>query len=112
MVDGTTAALTPSAVSLAATWDINVVAGIGHLLADEVKDKRADILLAPTGNFYPFSCFGGDEGWVIWCGAVCAGGLEIHFFRGWLGVSSGALTILDPARGKPAVYQADIITLM
>jgi beta-glucosidase len=50
MVDGTTAALTPSAVSLAATWDLNIVAGIGHLLADEVRDKRADILLAPTGK--------------------------------------------------------------
>jgi len=50
MVDGTTAALTPSAVSLASTWDINVVAGIGHLLATEMKDKQADILLAPTGG--------------------------------------------------------------
>lgn len=50
MVDGTTAALTPSAVSLAATWDIDIVAGIGELLATEVRDKKADILLAPTGK--------------------------------------------------------------
>lgn len=50
MVDGTTAALTPSAVSLASTWDINIVAGIGHLLATEMRDKKADILLAPTGE--------------------------------------------------------------
>lgn len=50
MVDGTTAALTPSAVSLASTWDVNVVAGIGHLLATEMRDKKADILLAPTGE--------------------------------------------------------------
>lgn len=52
MVDGTTAALTPSAVSLAATWDIDIVAGIGELLATEVRDKKADILLAPTGKNY------------------------------------------------------------
>lgn len=50
MVDGTTAALTPSAVSLAATWDIDIVAGIGELIATEVRDKKADILLAPTGK--------------------------------------------------------------
>lgn len=49
MVDGTTAALTPSAVSLSATWDVEIVAGIGELLATEVRDKKADILLAPTG---------------------------------------------------------------
>lgn len=54
MVDGTTAALTPSAVSLAATWDVDIVAGIGELLATEVRDKKADILLAPTGkNHFP-----------------------------------------------------------
>lgn len=51
MVDGTTAALTPSAVSLAATWDLDIISGIGHLLATEVKDKKADILLAPTGEY-------------------------------------------------------------
>ncbi|KAF8418432.1 glycoside hydrolase superfamily [Tirmania nivea] len=50
MVDGTTAALTPSAVSLASTWDVNVVAGIGHLLATEMRDKKADILLAPISE--------------------------------------------------------------
>lgn len=55
MVDGTTAALTPSAVSLAATWDIDIVAGIGGLLATEVRDKKADILLAPTGKNHSFS---------------------------------------------------------
>ena len=50
MVDGTTAALTPSAVSLASTWDVSIVAGIGHLLSTEMRDKKADILLAPTGK--------------------------------------------------------------
>ncbi|RPA84644.1 glycoside hydrolase [Ascobolus immersus RN42] len=68
MVDGTTAALTPSAVSLSATWDLNVVAGIGHLLAEEVRDKRADILLAPTVCLHRsplggrnFESFSGDD---------------------------------------------------
>ena len=55
VIDGTTAALTPSAVSLAATWDINIVTGIGHLLADEVRDKRVDVLLAPTGSSSPIT---------------------------------------------------------
>lgn len=49
MVDGTTAALTPSAVSLSSTWDLDIIAGVGELLATEVKDKKGDILLAPTG---------------------------------------------------------------
>jgi beta-glucosidase len=48
MVDGTTAALTPSAVSLAATFDVDIIAEIGHLISTEVRDKKADILLAPT----------------------------------------------------------------
>ncbi|KAK6544899.1 hypothetical protein TWF694_001578 [Orbilia ellipsospora] len=50
VMDGTTAALTPSAVSLAATFDTSILEGIGHLLADEVDDKKADVLLAPTGT--------------------------------------------------------------
>lgn len=68
MVDGTTAALTPSAVSLAATWDVDIVAGIGRLLATEVRDKKADILLAPTVCLHRsplggrnFESFSGDD---------------------------------------------------
>ncbi|KAI5807563.1 glycoside hydrolase superfamily [Peziza echinospora] len=68
MVDGTTAALTPSAVSLSSTWDVNIVAGIGHLLATEVRDKKADILLAPTVCLHRsplggrnFESFSGDD---------------------------------------------------
>jgi beta-glucosidase len=53
MVDGTTAAMAPSAVSLAATWDTDIITGLGNLLATEMHDKKADILLAPTG--IPFS---------------------------------------------------------
>jgi len=50
MVDGTTAAMAPSAVSLAATWDTDIVSRLGSLLATEMRDKKADILLAPTGK--------------------------------------------------------------
>jgi beta-glucosidase len=50
MVDGTTAAMAPSAVSLAATWDTDIVSRLGSLLATEMRDKKADILLAPTGR--------------------------------------------------------------
>ena len=49
MVDGTTGAMAPSAVSLASTWDTEIVSGIGDLLVTEMQDKKADILLAPTG---------------------------------------------------------------
>lgn len=68
MVDGTTAALTPSAVSLASTWDVSIVAGIGHLLSTEMRDKKADILLAPTVCLHRsplggrnFESFSGDD---------------------------------------------------
>lgn len=50
MVDGTTAAMAPSAVSLAATWDTDIISQLGSLLATEMRDKKADILLAPTGR--------------------------------------------------------------
>lgn len=49
MVDGTTAAMAPSAVSMAATFDVDLIAELGHMLATEVRDKQSDILLAPTG---------------------------------------------------------------
>jgi hypothetical protein len=53
MVDGTTAAMAPSAVSLASTWDTEIISQLGSLLATEMRDKKADILLAPTGAFDP-----------------------------------------------------------
>ncbi|KAK6360605.1 hypothetical protein TWF730_006742 [Orbilia blumenaviensis] len=68
VTDGTTAALTPSAVSLAATFDTDIVEGIGHLLATEVEDKKADVLLAPTVCLHRsplggrnFESFSGDD---------------------------------------------------
>jgi beta-glucosidase len=53
MVDGTTAAMAPSAVSLASTWDTEITKELGSLLATEMRDKKADILLAPTGASDP-----------------------------------------------------------
>lgn len=68
MVDGTTAAMAPAAVSLAATWDVELVAGVGDLIAMEVRDKKGDILLAPTVCLHRsplggrnFESFSGDD---------------------------------------------------
>ena len=38
----------PCGVSLAATWDVDLLAEIGEHLADEVKARGANVLLAPT----------------------------------------------------------------
>ncbi|KAI5858481.1 glycoside hydrolase superfamily [Tricharina praecox] len=68
MVDGTTAAMAPSAVSLAATWDTDIISQLGSLLATEMRDKKADILLAPTVCLHRsplggrnFESFSGDD---------------------------------------------------
>jgi hypothetical protein len=45
--------MAPSAVSLASTWDTEIISQLGSLLATEMRDKKADILLAPTGAFDP-----------------------------------------------------------
>ncbi|KAL5610612.1 hypothetical protein FOBRF1_006729 [Fusarium oxysporum] len=46
--EGIPAAFLPSGVSLGATWDIDLMSEIGHLLAEECKSKSASVLLAPT----------------------------------------------------------------
>ncbi|KAI5788501.1 glycoside hydrolase superfamily [Geopyxis carbonaria] len=68
MVDGTTAAMAPSAVSLAATFDTDIIHELGNLLATEVQDKKSDILLAPTVCLHRsplggrnFESFSGDD---------------------------------------------------
>lgn len=38
----------PCGVSLAATWDTDLLHEVGNHLADEVKARQADVLLAPT----------------------------------------------------------------
>ncbi|KAH7375243.1 glycosyl hydrolase family 3 N terminal domain-containing protein [Plectosphaerella cucumerina] len=47
-VGGTKAALFPCGVSLAATWNKDLLYQVGQHLADEVKARSANILLAPT----------------------------------------------------------------
>jgi beta-glucosidase len=62
-----TAAATPVGMALGATWNPDVVEKIGNVLADEVKDKCAQVLLAPTVNIHRtpiagrnFECFSED----------------------------------------------------
>ncbi|EPS40781.1 hypothetical protein H072_5337 [Dactylellina haptotyla CBS 200.50] len=47
-VDGTPAALFPCGISLAATWNIELLQRVGSTLAQEAKAKQAQVLLAPT----------------------------------------------------------------
>lgn len=61
------AAATPVGIALGATWNPKLVEKIGNVLADEVKDKSAHILLAPTVNIHRtpiagrnFECFSED----------------------------------------------------
>ena len=61
------AAATPVGIALGATWNPDLVEKIGNVLADEVKDKSAHILLAPTVNIHRtpiagrnFECFSED----------------------------------------------------
>lgn len=48
MLSGIQAALFPCGVSLAATWNQDLLNEVGQHLADEVKARSAHILLAPT----------------------------------------------------------------
>lgn len=47
-VGGTKAALFPCGISLAATWNKDLLYDVGQHLADETKARSADMLLAPT----------------------------------------------------------------
>jgi beta-glucosidase len=47
-VGGTKAALFPCGISLAATWNKSLLYQVGQHLADEVKARSANVLLAPT----------------------------------------------------------------
>ncbi|RPA83048.1 hypothetical protein BJ508DRAFT_317917 [Ascobolus immersus RN42] len=46
--DGTPAALFPCGISLAATWNTDLLHEIGGALAEETKARQAQVLLAPT----------------------------------------------------------------
>jgi beta-glucosidase len=46
------AAVFPNATALASTWDVDMLRNIGAALADEMKLKDVDCLLAPTLNLH------------------------------------------------------------
>ncbi len=48
--EGPRSACFPSGTALAATWNVELVGRVGAALADEVRAKGANILLAPTVN--------------------------------------------------------------
>ncbi|MCS7481998.1 glycoside hydrolase family 3 C-terminal domain-containing protein [Umezawaea endophytica] len=62
-----TALTLPSPTAMAATWDVDVVSGLGRLLAAEARRKGVDVLLAPNLNLHRsplggrhFECFSED----------------------------------------------------
>ncbi|MGB1253273.1 MAG: beta-glucosidase H, partial [Candidatus Promineifilaceae bacterium] len=64
---GTPSVCIPCGSALAATWDLDLIGEIAHLLADQVKSKGAHILLAPTVNIHRaplagrnFECYSED----------------------------------------------------
>jgi beta-glucosidase len=65
--DGVKSACFPVGIALAATWNTILVEEIGQALADEVKAKGAQVLLAPTVNIHRsplngrnFECYSED----------------------------------------------------
>ncbi len=65
--DGPTSACFPAGVALAATWNPDLVERVGQALAEEIRAKGAQILLAPTVNMHRsplagrnFECYSED----------------------------------------------------
>src|SRR5215469_16894873 len=50
--DGAKAACFPAGISLAATWNPDMVERVGQALAQEARSKGAGVLLAPTVNIH------------------------------------------------------------
>lgn len=48
--NGIPSACLPCATALGATWDVDLLEELGHLLGEEAKAKGAHVLLAPTIN--------------------------------------------------------------
>lgn len=55
--DGVPAAFLPSGVSLAATWNKEVMKEVCGVLVDEARSKEVDVLLGPTGTTLPIFRF-------------------------------------------------------
>ncbi len=65
--DGVKAACFPAEISLASTWNVELIERVGKALAEEAKMKGAQVLLAPTVNIQRsplggrnFECFSED----------------------------------------------------
>ncbi len=50
--DRETSASLPSATAIAASWDLDLVQRLGHLIAAEARDKNVDVVLGPTINLH------------------------------------------------------------
>lgn len=50
--DRETSASLPSATSVAATWDVELVGKLGELLASQARAKNVDVVLGPTVNLH------------------------------------------------------------
>jgi beta-glucosidase len=75
----------PSPTALAATWDVDLVAAVGALLAGEARRKGVDVLLAPTVNLHRtpyggrhFECFSEDPLLTGLIGVAYVRGLQSH----------------------------------
>lgn len=65
--DGTKAACFPAGISLASTWNVELVERVGQALAQDARTKGARVLLAPTVNIHRsplngrnFECYSED----------------------------------------------------
>ncbi|MEU4742828.1 glycoside hydrolase family 3 N-terminal domain-containing protein, partial [Actinosynnema sp. NPDC023658] len=73
----------PSPTALAATWDVDLVRGLGVLLAAEARRKGVDVLLAPTLNLHRspfagrhFECYSEDPVLTARIGAAYITGVQ------------------------------------
>ena len=80
---GAPAASFPVGISLASTWDIDLVTEIGRALAEEAKTKGARVILAPTVNLHRtplggrnFESFSEDPWLAGMMGAAIVNGLQ------------------------------------
>jgi len=78
---GPSSVCTPVGIALGATWNINLLKQVGQVLADEVKQKGAHVLLGPTVNIHRspiagrnFECFSEDP--------YLSGELAIAYIKG------------------------------
>jgi beta-glucosidase len=78
---GTKSACFPVGIALAATWNTELVEAVGRALGQEVKDKGAQVLLAPTVNIHRsplngrnFECYSEDP--------YLSGRMAVAYIRG------------------------------